>query len=76
MEVGVAGKEGKPSDEVVSNDRVRTALAAELAFDDLDTAERMAVLNQLEREVFQPRGDSALARALAVDPTLIGLEPE
>ena len=35
----------------ISHDRVRAALTAELAFDELTTPERMAALGQLEREV-------------------------
>lgn len=49
----------------IEHDRVCAALRAELAFDELNTEERMAVLGQLEREVFQPRGDRAMAKRLA-----------
>ena len=49
----------------VSRERVRAALAAELAFDELGTEERAVALGQLEREVFRPRGDAELAAELA-----------
>ena len=48
----------------ISQDRVRAALVADIAYDELGTAERMAVLGQLERAVFHPNGDSDLARHL------------
>ncbi len=50
---------------VISHERVRAALTAELDFDELHTEERLAVLGQLEREVVMPRGDRDLARKLA-----------
>ena len=48
----------------VSHDRVRSALVAELAFDELGTEERAVVLGALERKVFRPRGDAGLAAEL------------
>ncbi len=48
----------------VSRERVRSALAAELAFDELNAEERAVALGQLEREVLRPRGDAELAKEL------------
>lgn len=47
--------------------RVRQALEAELAYDALGTEERLAYLGELERAVFQPRGDKELAKRLAAE---------
>ena len=44
--------------------RVRAALAAELAFDDLGSAERAAFLGELEALVVAPDGDPAVRAAV------------
>lgn len=44
--------------------RLRAALRAEVAFDELSAEERVVVLGELEQAVFQPEGDAALAAKL------------
>jgi hypothetical protein len=50
-----------------SQERVRSALRGETAYDALTSEERVAVLGEIDREVFQPRGDAALSRVLLDD---------
>ena len=50
-----------------SAERIRGALKAELAFDALNTDEKLHYLSELEREVHMPRGDRDLARRLAAE---------
>jgi len=45
-------------------ERVRSALQAELPFDELGTDERLVVLGELERRVMKPGGDPILAGEL------------
>jgi uncharacterized caspase-like protein len=62
---------------VVDSRRLRTALAAELPFDELTHEERAVVLAQLEADVVKPAGDLALrdrlvaegSRASELDPS-------
>lgn len=53
--------------EAFSNDRIRTALQAELDFDELNTEEKLAYLSELERSIHMPNGDRDLAKRLAND---------
>ncbi len=48
----------------VSLERIRGALEAQVEFDTLNAAERLTVLGELERAVFDPRGDERLTHAL------------
>jgi hypothetical protein len=48
----------------VSLERIRAALEAQVEFDTLNADERLTVLGELERAVFDPRGDERLTRAL------------
>ena len=50
-----------------SEARIRAALKAELAFDELTAEEKLSYLSELERELHQPQGDKDLARRLAND---------
>lgn len=45
-----------------SYERVRQALAADVAYDDLSTPERLTYLAELEDELFAPDGEAALAK--------------
>ena len=53
---------------LASSTRIRAALSAQLAFDELDGEERALAAAVLEHSVVSPDGDAALAAALAADP--------
>ncbi len=48
----------------ISHERIRAALQAELAFDELNSEEQAVALGQLEKDILRPRGDAEFAERL------------